>query len=174
MGGNYELEELLLQHPDVAAIYPHAINTVRAVTILQDGEPHLVCTYFRIGNGGRHVDNFNSGGMVVPVDEKTGTVLDKAIDKTKALYATHPMTGTPIKGFRFPDWDKAMDMVKQAATRVSQVGYVGWDVAVTPDGPEFVEGNTFCAHDFWQLPPHTPDKIGKLPEILQYVKDFRR
>ena len=169
MGGNYELEELLLQHPDVAAIYPHAINTVRAVTILQDGEPHLVCTYFRIGNGGRHVDNFNSGGMVVPVDEKTGTVLDKAIDKTKALYAEHPMTGTPIKGFRFPDWDKAIQLVHGAAREIPQMAYVGWDIAFTPNGPCLVEGNNFPGHDIYQLPEHTPDKIGVYPKFRPYA-----
>lgn len=169
LGGNYELEELLTQHPAVSAIYPHAINTVRAVTILQNGEPHLVCTYFRIGNGGRHVDNFNSGGMVVPVDEKTGTVLDKAIDKTKALYAEHPMTGTPIKGFQFPDWDKAIELVHGAAREIPQMAYVGWDIAFTPNGPCLVEGNNFPGHDIYQLPEHTPEKIGVYPKFRPYA-----
>ena len=51
--GTYELEEVIRQHPAVSAIYPHAINTVRAVTIFKEGKAHLVCTYFRIGNEGR-------------------------------------------------------------------------------------------------------------------------
>lgn len=169
LGGNFELEELLTQHPAVSAIYPHAINTVRAVTILRDGEPHLVCTYFRIGNGGRHVDNFNSGGMVVPVDEKTGIVLDKAIDKNKTLYAEHPMTGTPIKGFQFPDWEKAIALVHGAAREIPQMAYVGWDIAFTPDGPCLVEGNNFPGHDIYQLPEHTPDKIGVYPKFRPYA-----
>ena len=164
-GDPVELEELIVQHPQVSSVYPDSINTVRTVSITKDGVPHIICTYFRIGNGGRHVDNFNSGGMVAPVDEVTGIVKDRAIDKNKTLYENHPQTGTPIKGFQFPDWDKAMDMVKQAATRVSQVGYVGWDVAFGVDGPMLVEGNNFPGHDIYQLPEHTPDKIGMMDKF---------
>lgn len=40
------------------------------------------------------------------------------------------------------------------------MGYTGWDVAITPDGPLFVEGNEFPGHDIYQLPEHTPNKIG--------------
>ena len=91
------------------------LEGVRTVTVNHNGQVHLICTYFRIGNGGKHVDNFNNGGMVAPVDEKTGIVKDRAIDKNKNLYEVHPMTGTAIKGFQFPDWDKAMALAMQAA-----------------------------------------------------------
>lgn len=160
-----ELEELIRQHPAVSAVYPDAINTLRTVSITKDGVPHIICTYFRIGNGGRHVDNFNSGGMVAPVDEVTGTVKDRAIDKQKQLYAIHPQTGTPIQGFRFPDWEAAMELVKAAAREVPEVGYVGWDVAFSDKGPMLVEGNNFPGHDIYQLPQHTPDKIGMMEKF---------
>lgn len=159
------LEDVITQHPAVSAVYPEAINTVRTVTIHKDGKTHIICTYFRIGNGGRHVDNFNSGGMVAPVDEKTGIVKDRAIDKNKALYAVHPWTGADIQGFQFPDWEKAMDMVARAAAIVPQMGYLGWDVAFTPEGPCLVEGNNFPGHDIYQLPEHTPDKIGMMEKF---------
>lgn len=156
------LEEVIVQHPAVSAVYPESINTVRTVTIYTGGEVHIVCTYFRIGNNGRHVDNFNSGGMVAPVDEVTGVVKDRAIDKNKQLYAEHPYTGTPICGFQFPDWEQAMQMCKDAAKVIPQMGYVGWDVAFAENGPCLVEGNNFPGHDIYQLPEHTPDKIGMM------------
>ena len=161
----FELEELIIQHPAVSAIYPEAINTVRTVTINKDGEVHVICAYFRIGNNGKHVDNFNSGGMVAPVDEITGIVKDRAIDKQKNLYEVHPYTGTPIKGFQFPDWDKALAMVRKAATEVPQMGYIGWDVAFSVNGPLLIEGNDFPGHDIYQLPEHTPDKLGMMPKF---------
>ena len=162
LGVQYELEEVLVQHEILNGLYPHAINTLRVVTINHKGTPHLICTYFRIGNGGKHVDNFNNGGMVAPVDEETGVVRESAIDKKKNLYEVHPMTGTPIKGFRFPYWQEAIDLCMKAATEVPQMGYVGWDVAFTPDGPCLVEGNDHPGHDIYQLPEHTPDKIGMM------------
>ena len=165
LGYPCEMEQLIIQHSAVSAIYPHAINTVRAVTICKDGVPHLICTYFRIGNNGKHVDNFNNGGMVAPVNEKTGEVMQDAIDKNKKLYTNHPMTGTPIKGFVFPYWDKVQELVLKASTEVPQMGYIGWDVAFTPDGPCLVEGNDFPGHDIYQLPEHTPDKIGMMEKF---------
>lgn len=160
-----ELEEVIVQHPAVAAIYPGSINTVRMVTVRgESGRVYLITAMFRIGNG-KYVDNFNSGGMVAPMDPETGTVIDRALDKQKNLYDSHPATGTPIKGFTFPDWDKARTLVEQAAQVIPEVGYVGWDVCFTPDGPCLVEGNQFPGHDIYQLPVHTPDKIGIMPRF---------
>lgn len=161
---NFELEEVIKQHSEVSKIYPDAINTVRVVTILKDNVPHVICAYFRIGNG-KYVDNFNSGGMVAPVNELTGEVVDRAIDKKKNLYENHPQTGAKIKGFKFPDWKKAISMCKEASKVVPQMGYIGWDVCFTPNGPIFVEGNEFPGNDIYQLPEHTPNKIGMMPKF---------
>lgn len=164
---SYELEEVIIQNEELNKIYPGSINTVRVVTILKDGVAHIICAYFRIGNG-KFVDNFNSGGMVAPVDEKTGIVKDRAIDKNKVLYENHPVTGNPIKGFKFPYWNEAMEMCKEAAQIVPEMGYVGWDVGFTPDGPLFVEANEFPGHDIYQLPEHTPDKIGMMDKFTNF------
>ena len=161
---NFELEELIIQNKEVSNIYPGAINTVRVVTILKDNIPHVICAYFRIGNG-KFVDNFNSGGMVAPIDIETGIVQDKAIDKNKVLYEVHPATGTQIKGFKFPEWEEALEMCKEASKIVPQMAYVGWDVGFSEKGPVFVEANEFPGHDIYQLPEHTPDKIGMMPKF---------
>lgn len=166
----YELEEVIEQNEIVGAIYPDAINTVRIVTILgDDNVPYVICAYFRIGNG-KYVDNFNSGGMVAPVNEETGEVIDKAIDKNKNLYETHPATGHIIKGFKFPDWNKALELVKKASLEVTDVRYVGWDVCFSKKGPILVEGNEYPGHDIYQLPEHTPNKIGIMPKFNKVSK----
>lgn len=170
-GIDYELESVITQHKEVSKIYPDAINTVRIVTILDESnKAHVICAYFRIGNG-THVDNFNSGGMVAPVDEETGIVSDKAIDKEKNLYDCHPLTKTPIKDFKFPDWDKALKMVRDAAKIIPEMRYIGWDVAFTPKGPVLVEGNEFPGHDIYQLPEHTHNKMGIWPKFTKAFKD---
>ena len=75
------------------------------------------------------------------------------------------MTGTQIQGFQFPDWEAAMDMVRQAAEMIPELGYLGWDIAFTEEGPILVEGNEFPGHDIYQLPEHTPNKIGIMPKF---------
>lgn len=166
-GNDFELEEVLIQNKKVSAIYPDAINTVRIVTILGDDDTtHVICAYFRIGNGS-FVDNFNSGGMVAPVDETTGKVIDKAIDKNKNLYERHPKTDHIIKGFSFPDWKKALELVKKASKKIPEVRYVGWDICFSDKGPVLVEGNEYPGHDIYQLPEHTPNKQGIWPKFMK-------
>lgn len=156
------IEEALIQHEEMNRMHPNSVNTIRTVSVNKNGRVKVICAYFRIGNGA-FVDNFNSGGMVVPVDIETGEIKFDAIDKAGNIYNTHPITGTNIKGFKIPMWEIAKEMVKKAATYVPQVGLVGWDVCITKDGPALVEGNQFPGHDIYQLPCHTPDRIGMLP-----------
>ncbi len=166
----YILEEIVIQNDEVSKVYPCSINTIRVVTILKEGKPFVVQTYARIGNEGRFVDNFNSGGMTVPIDVKTGIILDKAIDKNKILYDTHPYTGYKIKGFKYPYWEEVIEMAKSLALKIPDMGYVGWDIALSKEGPVIIEANEYPGHDIYQLPEHTPNKIGVLPSFLEPEK----
>lgn len=160
-----ELEEVIRQHPAIDAIYPGSINTARIVTIRgKQGKVYFIAALLRIGNG-KFVDNFDNGGMLAQVDLETGEIQSVAIDKYKNVYEKHPETGTPIKGCVIPDWDKAKELVTQAAPLIPEVRYVGWDVCFTPDGPCLVEGNQYPAHDLYQHPVQTPDRIGIMPRF---------
>lgn len=150
------------------ALHPYAVNTCRVITLLKDGIVHVIAAYLRIGNG-NIVDNFNSGGMVVPINKETGRIEYPALDKAGNLYEAHPLTGVPIKGFVIPLWDQVLTLVKEAGLIVPQVGLVGWDVCVTKDGPILIEGNDFPGHDIYQLPPHRTDGIGVLPEFEKVI-----
>lgn len=165
-------EECVVQHKDVSALYPLSVNTYRIVTVLTEGTPHIVYAFIRIGNGGRYVDNINAGGMAAPVDIETGIIQYPAFDKDSKYYETHPYTNCPIKGWQLPFWQEAVDTVLKAATVIPQVGYVGWDVAATENGPVLIEGNPFPGHDILQMPPHVPDKIGMLPQFKKYIKNL--
>lgn len=158
-------EEVIKQHPELSAVYGHAVNTIRAVTMVKNNKVFLATALLRIGNGGRVVDNFNNGGMVTPIDVDTGIVTSPAQDKSGNTYANHPYTGTQIEGIHIPFWQECLSLVKSAATVVPDVRYVGWDVAITPNGPLIIEGNHFPGHDIYHLPAQTPDKIGVLPSF---------
>ncbi len=165
-------EEFVVQHKDVSALYPHSVNTYRVVTVLTEGVPHIIYAFIRIGNGGRFVDNINAGGMAAPINIETGMIEYPAFDKDSIYYETHPYTGCPIQGWQLPMWKESVELVLNAATVVPQVGYVGWDVAVTENGPLLIEGNPFPGHDILQMPPHVPDKIGMLPQFKKYIKNL--
>jgi len=156
-------EEFVVQHDELNSVYPKSVNTVRMVTILTDAGAEVVAALHRIGNAGSGVDNFNNGGMVVPVNVGDGVISMQAIDKSGRIFSKHPVTGADITGLKIPMWDECLRFVKAAANVIPDVRYVGWDVAVTPEGPLLIEGNWYPGHDIYGLPPHTPDGFGVLP-----------
>lgn len=156
------VEDKIPQHPEMSALYPDSINTLRMVTLNNGKAVTLVLAICRMGNG-ENVDNFLHGGMMTRIDVETGTLQYDAVDAKNVVYKAHPITGTHFVGYRIPMWEECVEFVKKAALVVPEIGYVGWDVAVTPDGPVLVEGNEFPGHCLYQLPPHTPDNYGLLP-----------
>lgn len=165
------IEELVIQHPEMDRMTSGSVNTVRVMTVLTEDCPHILYASLRIGNSDRPVDNINAGGMFAPVDSDTGCLTCDAIDKDNKIYQNHPKTGCQIRGFQIPYWQEAKKMCLEAAAVVPQMGYVGWDVAITRDGPLLIEGNNMPGHDILpQMPMHTPDKIGYLPEYKKYIK----
>ena len=109
-GKQYLVEEFIVQHPDISRIYPLSVNTLRLVTISRGGKVRLVFSSMRIGNGKR-VDNLNSGGMAVLVDEETGKICTPGADKDGKAYFQHPMTGVDLIGCEIPMYREAVDLV---------------------------------------------------------------
>ena len=170
----YTIEDVIVNHPDVRKLYDNAVNSMRIITLLDDNkEVHILYIVQKIGLNGSVIDN---NCMFSPVDIETGKIKYPAHAGDTPLgivYTQHPNTGITIQGYQLPYVKEAIEMVKKAALVVPQIRYVGWDVAVTPNGPIIIEGNTYCAHDFWQLPPHTPDKIGMIPTLQKLVPEFK-
>ena len=163
--GKIMVEQYIHQHPDIAALYPLSVNTIRLVTIMDDkGEVHIVFSSMRLGNG-KMVDNLNSGGMATLVDSETGIINKPAADKDGFEYPTHPYTGVTFVGSKVPFYRESVEMVKQAARKVPSLRYLAWDVAVTPEGPLLIEANHFPGHDIYQFQCHLDNAIGLLPRF---------
>lgn len=138
--GQTMIDEFIVQHPDMSALYPDSVNTVRLITFLDKaGVVHLLAAVLRIGNGAV-IDNFASGGMFTMLDEH-GVALYPGVDKNSNVYPEHPVTHTPIVGFQVPLYDQVVELAFALARRTPEAPYVGWDLAITPSGPVVIEGN---------------------------------
>lgn len=116
----------------------------------------LYCAEDRQGDG--FCDNSGQGGVICRVDEKTGKICSVATDDYFNVYETHPDTGIRFEGYQLPMVQEAVAFARKAALVVPQICHVGWDVAVTPDGPVLIEGNDYPGTDLCQLAPHYPEK----------------
>ncbi len=140
-GKPFLLEAFIAQHPSVTALNPSTVNTVRIQTFRRGDRVLLAGGCIRCGGAGAFVDNFHQGGVAYPLDMDTGRVTGQGRQLTGRCYLRHPSTGQYMPGFQVPFWEDVTAMVKKAAVTVPHIGYVGWDVAITPEGPELVEGN---------------------------------
>ncbi len=165
----YLAEERIIQVEEMSALNPSSVNTIRAITFLKDGKATLLAAYVRIGRDGI-VDNFCNGGMLTPVDLETGTLMYPAVDGENIAYDIHPITHTSIIGFKVPQWEKIKEMALEAALVVPQVRYVGWDIAVSENGPCLIEGNEYPGHVFYVFAEHHPDHKG-CRHIFESVMD---
>ena len=138
------VQERMVQHPALIGVYPHSVNTFRLVTILRGGKAVPFKGFMRFGAKGSRVDNWGAGGPAVAVDLGTGKLSGLGIlmpGSGGALTRSHPETGVRFEGFEVPFFDEAVSL----ATRLHRFFYglvtIGWDIAITPTGPVFIEGN---------------------------------
>ncbi len=167
------VEETIVQHEAMNRLSPSSINTIRMVTLLNNGTVHFMYALVRMSNGSNCVDNICSGGMYVSIGQD-GVIRKPAFcDATGLYYDRHPYTDTVFNGFEIPMFKEAIEMCKKAALVEPHVGYIGWDVAITPTGPVLVEGNTLPSYDMCQNYGHIDNKTGIKPRFTDILgKDF--
>ncbi|MBQ2677361.1 MAG: hypothetical protein IJF96_00440, partial [Firmicutes bacterium] len=144
------VEEFVKQHPDMNRLTDASVNTIRIVTVSSKEQPvtpdgrHTDIAYVavRIGGGSSIVDNFHSGGVVAAVDAGTGVICTDAADMQGKVYKSHPVTGTVFKGFKIPFFEEAGKLVLRMIEEKEVEGYIGWDIAISENGPVLIEVNT--------------------------------
>lgn len=138
------------QGPEIAALYPRTVNTLRILTMwdVDTCEPFVAAAALRIGRVSSYpVDNFTQGGLSAAVDLETGR-LSKAAglpvnSRALAWHAQHPDSGERIEGFMLPRWQGLKARILNICRSVPYLKYVGWDLVLTADGFKVLEGNSF-------------------------------
>ena len=164
------LEEVLQQHADMSRLHPQSVNSIRIVTDLVDNTIHIAYVMVKMGRGGGCCDNTGQGGIICRVDEASGKIRSVATDDYFNVFEKHPDTGVELIGYQLPMISEAIALVKEAATVIPQMRHIGWDVAITPDGPAIIEGNEYPGTDLCQLAPHYPEKTGLWPYYKKLLK----
>ncbi len=102
------------------------------------------------------VDNLAKGGLAAPIDLMTGEICGPAIQKCHQLgirrFDRHPDTGQPFRGTPIPMWQQVLSVAIRAHLTFPSIHFVGWDVAILPEGPVLVEGNPIFSTDLTVLP----------------------
>lgn len=166
-------QELLQQHEALKSINSSSVNTLRIITYKNDkNKVEILSGFIRVGRKGAIIDNAHIGGIVVPLDKETGKMRDEGIqliDNGGGIFYEHPDTGIVFNNFQIPLYAQVKKMVSQAAP-LFKFPLLGWDVAITPNGPVIVEAN----HDFHLLLSDRTEKgLKRNPSINKLLRQIQ-
>lgn len=139
------LEEYIFQHEEYTRIYPDSINTLRIHTIRNSNTIKTVFPPFlSIGAAGSISDHpICDKALRILLDEEGNIVA--GVDRWRPYNEmdTHPDTGYKvIKGKKLPYVKEAIDLCLKAALYFPELRYIGWDIAISINGPVIVEANS--------------------------------
>lgn len=144
------IELPILQHEYANNIYSGSINTIRVMTIKDSKDIFIAGAFHRFGtNDSGCVDNISKGGIGANIDLNDGIMtaaIPNPIFKQNIVYKAHPNSGSQIEGIKVPYWDEVQCLAIKLTKMFPGLFYVGWDIAVTPNGPVVIEGNAEIAN----------------------------
>jgi hypothetical protein len=141
------VQKRIAPHSELADLTSGALPTIRVTTCLnEDGEPEVVGAVFRMAIGGnRIVDNLHAGGIAANVgldDGALSSASNLGMDAKLGWLDRHPDTNARIIGRVLPLWNETKALAMRAHRSFADRVLVGWDIAITDDGPVIVEGNS--------------------------------
>lgn len=149
---NYVFTEFIVPEASLAEVWP-LIHTLRVLVARPKGsDPEIVGTYLRFGN--KRSDDGSGKNYVVYtttdipnfmcfVDFETGEYGDGRLvyaDRIERC-AAHPDSNDVAEG-RIACWDEIVNIVLGVTERLAPLGYLGFDIGITPDGPKVMEINS--------------------------------
>ena len=124
-------------------------NTLRIVTINKNGKCYVLSSLLRVGTSKTgNVDNWAAGGLAIGIDNATGYLKEYGFYKPVhgLKESVHPDTGVIFSDFKVPQYKEACELACKAHRAFYNIRAIGWDIAITENGPMFIEGN-----DNWEI-----------------------
>lgn len=137
--------EIIKQHEEINKIHNKSVNTIRLISLITPKNTiEIICAFIRFGVGNSVVDNASSGGFIVGINMDSGTL--KKLGHYLPEYGgaeieKHPDTGFVFNKFKIPFFKEACEEVIKAV-KIIPDRFIGWDVAITKNGPIIIEANT--------------------------------
>jgi|GEM_PF-1622111 len=139
---DYILSELILNDREMLNWTTGAVPAIRVITcISEDGTIQLLSSDFRIPVNNSSVSNASGGGLVAAISKQGYLGNAIAWEVTGGSFSTHPNTKHRINGELLPRHNDTIDLCLKAHKTLPDFFSIGWDVAITPDGPILIEGN---------------------------------
>ena len=141
---DYIIEQTLIQNETINKINPHSINTLRVISVRDEGEIIIPNCIFRMGIGKSFLDNASSGGIFITYDideNRLGSTSYQFFQFGAKSFSKHPISNFVFKDAPLPFNKEVKELITKAAETFKEIDLIGWDVAFTENGPVLIEGN---------------------------------
>lgn len=146
------IEECIKAHDDIY-LGTTALSTFRIYTMIdKKGDVHILKAKYRVGTGDTITDTAE-GCVAYPISIKYGLIEGPGINEVlySDNYYYHPGCDKLVVGMKIPQWEHLLDVVTRAAKKIPQLRYIGWDIAITNDSIEIIEGNHNPYHGTFEI-----------------------
>ncbi len=128
------------QHEAMKKLFPNVLNTLRVTMARTTEGIELLGVMCIMGSANSEYSNWHFGGICISVDEN-GRVRKYGFSNSDGKITQHPDTGTVFEGYQIPFYSETIDLCTKAMNIFYGLKTIGWDMAITEDGPIFIEGN---------------------------------
>lgn len=147
----YIIEEKIEQDPAMNVLSGKSLNTIRVSTLITNNNEILIdFGMLRVGREGSITDNLHQGGYVVNINVEDGSIGEKTFGYKEEEGPWIEEKEERIKEFftdgKVPFWHEIVSLAKKAASFAPELRSVGWDIAISKNGPVLMEGN-----DNWDM-----------------------
>ena len=143
-GGGYLVQRRLAGAVDLAGRFGPRLWSARLLVLVTPNGPVIHRAVAKIATGTNPADNFwRPGNRLGAIDLVSGRI-NRVVHGTGAdmiVDAPHPDTGAAIVGTVIRGWKKLKDMVRTASQVFAGIRTQSWDVALSANGPVFLELN---------------------------------
>jgi len=143
-GSGFLLQRRLSPAPDLAARFGPRLWSARLLVLVTQGGPVIHRAVAKIATGTNPADNYwRPGNRLGAIDLGSGRItrVVHGAGADLVIDAPHPDTGAPIAGTTVPSWQALTNMVRTASQVFAGIRTQSWDIALTSDGPVFLELN---------------------------------
>jgi hypothetical protein len=139
---DFLVQDYLRQHPDVAALHPASLNTVRVLTLRAAGRSEVLSTLLQASNDGAWEPGRVTGGLILCAVGPTGTLGNTGVDKTLRTYAAHPFSGVRFAGRAVPGYSAIAALARGLHDGLGHFDFVVWEFGVDEGGtPRLIDVN---------------------------------
>lgn len=143
--GRWIIQPKLRSHPVISAVNGTALNTTRIFTLVTVNGIEYAGGYQAFATGDSVTDSWQHGSVYVALDPSQKRLgrfgVTSQSDPRSGLLYEHPDTGMVFEGYEIPFLEESVAVCRRAHSLFESALIIGWDIAITSEGPVILEAN---------------------------------